>query len=126
MALSRCNQRLPRRSQKVGNSLHSRLSWRQERSLRLVTIYGHVTRYGHSRNLLEEGHRERTPPLWKSARPPCRWSQGRIANVHLDWVPDCIAFRRKRWFTNSLSQVADELGLAERQKSDLIEYLKSL
>jgi hypothetical protein len=41
-------------------------------------------------------------------------------------VPDCIAFRRKRWFTNSVSQVADELGLAERQKSDLIEYLKSL
>jgi hypothetical protein len=45
---------------------------------------------------------------------------------HLDWVLDCLAFKRKRWFTNSLSQVADELGLAERQKSDLIEYLKSL
>jgi hypothetical protein len=31
MVLSRCNQRLECRSQKSENSLHSQLSWRQER-----------------------------------------------------------------------------------------------
>jgi hypothetical protein len=50
---------------------------------RLVTIYGHMTRYGHSRNLFEEskGTKHRRSGICRGYL--AGGSQGRIANVQI-------------------------------------------
>src|ERR1700692_3590880 len=61
-------------------------------TLRRITVYGQVTRYGHSRGLLAPDPPERSATDLEICQTTLRWSQGRMATSTC-WVrdePDCL------------------------------------